>query len=323
MFWCELGNYFFSIYLLFLSSTSYEISNATTRILITADEHIMGPIKSNLIDKYRREWQMRLAFNIMNYFFNPDSVIHLGDSLDEGSFAGHKSFIEMTKDFYSIFHTQKKQVFLLGNHDIGFHDQVKIYPYYLDRFIERFHATPTVQLISINDVDLVAINSMAFYNDSCLLCSEAKKEVEKMSRYIKSNPILLTHFPLYRYDDSACDYPITYKERAHIPNVEGHDCLHKQASNFLIKTLSPRLILSGHTHMKCLTEHQLEQLTVTEITLSSFNYKYAINKPNFMFLSANSTHLSHSSCDLYSETSIMFVYIIAALSILARYTVFR
>jgi len=66
-----------------------------TRILVLADTHIMGPVKSVMIDKWRREWQMRQAFSISLRVYDPDVIIFMGDLFDEASFSWDKSFEEV------------------------------------------------------------------------------------------------------------------------------------------------------------------------------------------------------------------------------------
>ena len=66
---------------------------------------------------------------------------------------------------------------------------------------------------------------------------------------ISAQPILMSHYPLYRLSDEHCDEPDGAPEDEKADKFrEGWDCLTKNASQLLLDTLNPRLVLSGHTH---------------------------------------------------------------------------
>ena len=65
----------------------------------------------------------------------------------------------------------------------------------------------------------------------------------------KAQPILMSHYPLYRKSDEHCNEPDEAPaEEKSKPFREGWDCLTRDASKLLMETLKPSLILSGHTH---------------------------------------------------------------------------
>ena len=59
----------------------------------------------------------------------------------------------------------------------------------------------------------------------------------------------MSHYPLYRTSDEHCSEPdeAPPEEKSKLFR-EGWDCLTRKASELLMETLKPRLILSGHTH---------------------------------------------------------------------------
>lgn len=298
------------------------------RILFIADTHIMGPIKSARIDKLRREWQMKQAFSISNSIYKPDVIVYMGDILDEGSFTRDDLFNQASDDFERIFkhdRANQQRVFIVGNHDAGFHNQIKLFPYTLQRFVTRYRATTTVDLVDaqkLGAIKMVAINSMSFYNDTCNICSKSISDTNLVAKELERQsirPILLTHIPLYRHNDSLCEYPRSLTEKVAKPNVEGQDVLHAQASEFILNKLKPRLVISGHTHMECSSSHEITDLPnthVNELTISSYNHKYAELKPGYLLLTANSTHLYTRQCGLVEEWLIASIYIAALLAIL-------
>lgn len=340
IFLCEFGYY----YLVFHYSCptwhtiDRELPDAdSTKILVLSDTHIMGPVKSFKIDKLLREWQMKQAYSIINSIYKPEVVIFLGDLLDEASFSSDENFRVASRDFGSIFpadDVNQERIIIAGNHDVGFHDQIRFNPYHLQRFHKKYSASINIQLIQspkLKLINIVAINSMSFFNDTCPVCSLSIGATNKLSDYLEelrnetmphySDPIILTHVPFFRPDDTHCDYPYRLKDKVKKRNIEGEDVMHEAASRFILERIKPRLVLSGHTHMRCITEHEISDgstLTVKELTISSFNQKYAEKTPGFLLLRANSTHLSHHYCTLIEEWVVATIYVATILVVCLR-----
>lgn len=334
--WCEVGYY----YLIFHyncqgwpEQNNGKDGSNLTRMFVLADTHVMGKVKSVGVDKWRREWQMKQAFSISRGIFEPDMIIFLGDIFDEASFAHDTAFEKACQDFESVFPVDKQdRIVVAGNHDIGYHNQMINYPYVMQRFQERFQVTSSIELIQrpkMNGINMIATNSMSFYNDTCPYCSQSIAATNRIAYDLDkhknsadfSEPILLSHIPFHRSDDSQCDYPYSIKGRVKNENIEGEDVLHMVSSQFLLQRLSPRLILSGHTHMKCTTNHNTynqNQKTFRELTITSFNHKFAERTPGFLLLSANATHIFTEQCDLVEEWVIILIYTLTVVSIFSR-----
>lgn len=187
-------------------------------------------------------------------------------------------------------------------------------------------------------IHLVLVNSVAMQGDSCFMCSTANSQLAaiagdfecaetsecspstiQLEKY--SRPILVQHYPLFRQSDSACGNsphtaPSSVKQLKFRP---GWDCLTVNASEQLLGELKPRLILSGHTHHYCLTQHQWRTQTtdmrVTEYSVPSFNWR---NKPNpaFLMLDVNSTDYRVRLCAMAVETTVFALYILDILMLL-------
>lgn len=339
--WCEHGYYYFILYSKCQNwpGTTAERSLAQdnlTRILVLTDIHIMGPRKSNKIDKWRREWQTSQSFKISNKFYRPDAVIFLGDILDEGSFSFDDAFDKASRDFEGIFMPEssslsqtQKRIIVPGNHDVGDHDRILTFPFLFDRFHRKFKSTQSAELIKIADLNIVSVNSMSLNNDTCPLCYQTTSALKRISHKLraipqsKSRPIVLTHFPFYRLDDTACVYPKSMEDTVKRKNVEGADVLHKYSSEFILKIIEPRLILSGHTHLDCSLKHEVNgsEQKAEELTISSYSHKYAEYRPSFLLLSANSTHIFWSRCALVDEFVILSFYLTAFALIMVRFIV--
>lgn len=329
--WCELGYYYFTFYFLCqgwpqVPSGASGHSNLTN-ILVLADTHIMGPRWSNKIDKLRREWEMKQAFRISASVFKPDLIIFMGDIFDEGFFSTNQIFEQTHKDYEDIFGQYlvgQDNLMIAGNHDVGYHDRVLSFPFIMQRFSETFDTTNDIDLIKYatrkqkseggDKLNLVVSNSMTFFNDSCPYCRRSLAKTEAIASALDTRPILLTHIPLYRQNDSLCEHPSSLDNFVNIENIEGHDVLHKRASKVLLEKLKPMLVISGHTHLKCITKHRVtteNEHQYEEITVSSYNHKYANAEPGFLLLSANSTNYYTSHCKQVQEFVIGLVYVIS------------
>lgn len=300
------------VYYLVLWSCHYpnqnQNSDDSTRVMVLADTHLLGSRLGHWADKLRREWQMHRTFQTAQTLFRPEHVFFLGDLFDEGKWCSPKEFDYYVSRFNSLFIVDKSQTrvhVMAGNHDIGFHYAVT--PYLDQRFNDAFQ-TESVQLKIVDQVPFVIINSVAFEGDSCFLCSEAMEYLKKVKSRLKkltSKPILLSHYPLYRKSDSHCDEADEAPADEKMTQFrEGWDCLTRNASQLLLETIKPRLVLSGHTHHGCNTTHG----DLTEISVSSFSWR---NKKNPAFLLGNISPNSHSlsKCFMPNENTVFTTYV--------------
>lgn len=339
--WCELGYYYLVFYINCsnwpgIGDKLTENDQKLTKLLVIADTHIMGSIKSVKIDKLRREWQMKQAFWISRSILQPDVIVFMGDLIDEGSFS--RDFEELCDDFDRIFpddNPNEERIIIAGNHDVGNHNQMRDFPFLLRRFIERFKATPSIGLVQTpktERLNIVVSNSMSIYNDTCPFCSRSMQALNKLEHFLDEKrkndpksfayPIFLGHIPLFRKNDLRCNYPASLREKVSRDSIEGEDVINKVASGAIVTKLEPRLAVSGHTHMLCITEHLISasdpQSTFEEITISSYNHKYAELRPGFLLLTANSTHVFTKHCNLVEESVIILVYLATLLTVLFR-----
>ena len=252
--------------------------------MILADTHLLGNKRGHPFDKLRREWQMHRSFSTSVTIFDPSLIAILGDVLDEGLIASPEEFEDYVKRFHYVFPFTRdddhRMVVVVGNHDIGFHDRVFVYPFLRERFEKRFNVS-LVEDITFKGVTFVSVNSMAMDMDRCSLCEAAQEEIQKLGQRLKKQkirPILLTHFPLFRVDDRHCnDSDSAPNEEKTKLFREGTDCLIRESTDFLIHHLNPSLVLNGHTHHSCTTYWP----TFKEYTVASFNWR---NRPDPSFL---------------------------------------
>ena len=189
----------------------------------------------------------------MNQPDNLNNFNVAGDLFDEGKWCPPEEFDYYVQRFSSLFsvNTEQTRVHVMaGNHDIGFHYAVRTY---LDQRFRHAFNTESVELKMLdNSIPIVTINSVAFQGDSCFLCSAADKQLRKVETQLQklsTQPILMSHYPLYRESDDHCDEPDEAPPGDKSDKFrEGWDCLTRNASQLLLNKLKPRLVLSGHTH---------------------------------------------------------------------------
>jgi hypothetical protein len=131
------------------------------------------------------------------------------------------------------------------------------------RFRDAFK-TKAVEHKTIKGVPFVIKNSMALEGDGCFLCNTAVQSLKKVKEKLSSKngsqteisqPILMSHFPLFRLsDEQHCDEADEAPaDEKYVQFREGWNCISKESSNLLLESLNPSVILSGHTHHGCNT----------------------------------------------------------------------
>ncbi|TGZ67931.1 hypothetical protein CRM22_004531 [Opisthorchis felineus] len=176
-----------------LPQVEYLLPSKFSRVLVLADPHLVGPVRGHPLDRIRRDWQMRQAFQTALAILQPNLVFILGDIFDEGSWIGDADFLSHLERYHYIFqHDRSKTIVknVVGNHDIGFH--YAIYPYVDNRFRQKMtpsRNSSSVRLWSHAGVHYVMANSMAFEGDECYLCSEAEHNVRAIAYRLQCMPI--------------------------------------------------------------------------------------------------------------------------------------
>lgn len=328
--------------------------------MFLADTHLLGSRNGHWFDKLRREWQMHRAFVSANAIFAPELIVFLGDVFDEGKWCGPEEFeyyVSRFKDLFPVDDAEggdeaeesgQKVKVVAGNHDMGFHYQVT--PYLNSRFEESMGTGGAISRFALKGVQFVTANSMALEGDECFLCEEARNDLEKVKRQLEcletteeggkeceldydfegldndrgntySPPILLQHFPLFRYSDALCqEFDEAPKDEKVKPFREEWDCLSENSSDHLVRTIKPRLVLSGHTHHGCVTNHRVKleskkKLTFDEWSVSSFSWRNR-NNPTFLLAKFTNDDFAISKCFLPREDMVINLYICGAILIL-------
>ncbi|XP_074616158.1 metallophosphoesterase 1-like [Acropora palmata] len=311
------------------------------KTMFLTDTHLLGPRNGHWFDKLRREWQMERAFQTAISYFKPDVVFLLGDLFDEGMTSNDEEWDNYVQRFHKMFsHSEYTEFYVVvGNHDIGFHSEASGDLHLFQRFSSVFDS-PSVKLLSIKGNLFVLVNSVAMQGDGCAMCSKAMVELDtvadKLDCHQKSYqqvyentvmkkrnfcelpedspaPILIQHFPLYRETEMKCtgvDAPPP--EAKPITNRESWDVVSKEMSDKLLELIKPRLVLSGHTHHGC---HIVHQDGTPEMTIPSFSWRNR-NNPSFVLGIITPDKYAVSKCFIPRESTVIALYIMAALSVL-------
>uniref|UniRef100_A0A6A7G2E9 Metallophosphoesterase 1-like n=2 Tax=Hirondellea gigas TaxID=1518452 RepID=A0A6A7G2E9_9CRUS len=267
---------------------------AVVRAMVVADTHLLGSRNGHWFDKLRREWHMRRSFQAAVLLHAPDVVIFLGDLFDEGKWCSTEEFRAYVVRFSDMFAVPEHTHIIIvpGNHDIGFHYSISRS---LSGRFERAFNVSSVGAVEVRGVLFVTLNSMALHGDDCYLCTAAESSIKQLYRELSCSrgdigpclsasikpllpanlqgaaprPVLLQHYPLYRVNDAHCSgadaapdkvKALTFRER--------WECLSRDASQQLLSSLQPRLVLSGHTHYPCTTLHRHPDTPPLEIQVS-------------------------------------------------------
>ncbi|KAF0291785.1 Amidophosphoribosyltransferase [Amphibalanus amphitrite] len=314
------------------------------RVMVVSDPHLLGSRHGHWFDRLRREWQMHRSYVSAVGLLRPQLVLFLGDLYDEGKWSEPAEFRETAARFERLFPVSEdmQRLVVAGNHDIGFHYSAHRH---LWRRFDVVHNTSGVQLVSVSErVHLVLVNSVAMERDGCRLCAAAEKQLAAVAETLRcsrspnkacdgvqrvsySRPILVQHYPLYRRSDTHCRGPDSapLSERS-APFRPGWECLSQEASQVLLSRLRPRLVLSGHTHHFCRTEHRLGsapadgaggasaavsegQETVTEYSVPSFSWRNR-NNPSFLMVRLSSDRHSVQKCWMAEERTVIALYLV-------------
>ncbi|KAL2336330.1 hypothetical protein Fmac_010776 [Flemingia macrophylla] len=142
--------------------------------------------------------------------------------------------------------------------------------------------------------------------------------------------VLLTHIPLYRPDDTYCgpdrSSPIINQRVHHTVNgntnhISYQNYVSEESSKYLLDTINPKLILSGHDHDQCTVNHQSKYGSVIEHTIGTISWQQGNLYPSFMLLSVDYSIHPNSSipeekallthlCYLPMQTHIYIWYIV-------------
>ncbi|GME88076.1 unnamed protein product [[Candida] boidinii] len=273
------------------------------KLLLKLSEHVVD----NYIDR---------NFKSLSKTLNPDSIIFLGDYLDNGRSSDDGYFLTQLDRFNNIFKKYSKNTTELifnvpGNHDIGFGDDVKINS--RTRFTRLFNAEPN-SIIERNNNELIFLDSISlnsYNNDNISL--KSKLFLEKISNKEKSKTrILFHHVPLYRDKDLNKCGDLREDQSKPFPIVKGYQyqtIIDASISEKILNGIKPDLIFSGDDHDYCEVFHRYgdngENRIAPEVTVKSISMAMGIKRPAVQLLTLFNKKTDHIKIHDWSDETII------------------
>ncbi|XP_057535708.1 uncharacterized protein C630.12 [Amaranthus tricolor] len=333
-----------------------DVPNNFMKVAVLTDPQLMDrtshdfPSKSFLeIAQFYSDLYMRRSFLSSVLPFKPDAILFLGDYFDGGPQLSNKEWQESLSRFKHIFDVGKRArtknlpiYYIPGNHDIGYAGHIFHKPEVLERYEGTFGERN--YRFTIGKVDFVVIDAQTI--DGNLeddVPSFTRFFVDGVSMNVSSNPrVLLTHIPLYRSDWTPCG-PYRSSEiinqrvsrSADDQRIIYQNYVTKESSKYMLDSIQPVLVLSGHDHDQCTVDHKTKYGTVKEHTLGTLSWQQGNLYPSFMLLSVGNFIQANGSSPepvvlvqlcflptqlfIYIWYIVLFVVTILALSILPIY----
>ncbi|XP_050381613.1 uncharacterized protein C630.12 [Argentina anserina] len=245
---------------------------------------------------------MRRAFLSSVLPFDPDVVLFLGDHFDGGPYLTDDEWKESLSRFKHVFPVTEKLVYrIAGNHDIGYADLHSRWPKVITRYEKEFGSRD--YRFRVGQVEFIAIDAQAIDgNPQGSVASSTWTSVKNVSLAVKAYPrVLLTHIPLYRQDETDCGPNRKSKiinqrivHSADRQEITYQNYVTKESSKYLLDSIQPVLVLSGHDHDQCAVVHKSKYGPVKEHTVGTISWQQGNVYPSFMLLSAVSSNTSSS-----------------------------
>ncbi|XP_004510595.1 uncharacterized protein C630.12 isoform X1 [Cicer arietinum] len=287
------------------------------KVAVIADPQLMDKTSLHLpekslaleIAKFYTDLNMRRSFFSSILPFKPDVVLFLGDYFDGGPFLSDEEWKESLYRFKHIFgldaqrkYTDKQVYYIPGNHDIGYESLHYAKPEVIRRYEETFGIRN--YRFAVGKVDFIAVDAQTLDGHTQKhLTSQTWEFVKNVSVDEVVRPrVLLTHIPLYRPDGTYCgpdrSSPIINQRIRHTvqtSNIMYQNYVFEKSSKYLLDTIKPKLILSGHDHDQCTITRQSKSGTVKEHTLGTISWQQGNLYPSFMLLSVDNSTLPNAS----------------------------
>lgn len=239
------------------------------------------------IAKHTSDKHLKRNFKSLSKNLKPDSIIFLGDLLDNGRSSSDDYYANEVRRFYSIFKNYNDipddnfLTDLPGNHDIGWKSGVKKHS--VERFYKNFGKS---KLYELSGVLFVPLNTLSLSNDEDeAIYSTPRAMLNEVSTLSKTKPrVLLTHVPLMRPKDADCG---PNRESSSFPIAQGYQfqtVLDDGLTREILQKIQPDYIFSGDDHDYCEISHSYvnakgADCEALEVTVKSISMTMGIDKP--------------------------------------------
>ncbi|KIJ67637.1 hypothetical protein HYDPIDRAFT_84614 [Hydnomerulius pinastri MD-312] len=314
--WLELGTFHFALHDCHWPDTRQPLirDSRIVRLLVMADPQIIDrhsyPERGALlsaISQFMVDLNLRKSWNAAFHHLRPDVVVVLGDMMDNGR-------LSMSADEYEAYFARYQSIFTLednpvptyylpGNHDIGLGDAASFSLEADTRYTSHFgprnyrrtignHTLVFIDAPALAEEDVVRAEFGHSYDTWPALQNGPAEFVKHIaSTEPQGSLVLFTHIPLARPIDSSCG-PL--REKGSIRQGFGfgyQNTLMDGATEFLLESLKPSLVMSGDDHDYCEYEHTIPSTNerVREVTVKSISMAMGIRRPGFQLVSLTST----------------------------------
>lgn len=232
----------------------------------------------------------------LNHYLDPDSMIFLGDLFDGGREWDDSIWMKEFKRFNKIFPKKVNRnciQSLPGNHDIGFQ---KV-DYEVSKRFNAFFGEPN-DFYELGNHSIVLLDSISLSYANPKIQREPMEFLNTLND--KLNPqfprILLTHVPLYRFNDKQLCGPLRESHKK-FPVRKGHQyqtVIDYEISQQVLKTVRPEIVFSGDDHDYCDIQHSYyengKESLSREITVKTASMTNGIKYPAMQLLSLNNPY---------------------------------
>lgn len=227
---------------------------------------------------------------------DPDSTIFLGDLFDGGREWEDKMWLKEYQRFNKIFPkkvNRKTIQSLPGNHDIGFE---KIDYDVAKRFSTFFGESNDYH--ELGNHSIILLDSISLSHTDPKIKKPAMDFLNTLNDKLNSQfpRILLTHVPLYRFNDKQLCGPLR-ESKSLFPMQKGKQyqtIIDYDVTQSILGTVHPDIIFSGDDHDYCDVQHSYtyngQEKLAREITMKTASMTNGIRYPAYQLLSLNNPY---------------------------------
>ncbi|KAK6200917.1 Metallo-dependent phosphatase-like protein [Scheffersomyces amazonensis] len=303
---------------------SWTSDSQPQRIALVADPQIIDdysysgrPSILNYFVKRITDNYLHRNYRYMQDLLDPHTTIFLGDLFDGGRYWDDKTWFEEYKRFNRIFPPKVNRLTITsipGNHDIGFQIMDKKV---INRFASVFGELNNV--MELGNHTFVLLDSISLSSEDKQINKEPSEFLATVKEHVnpKLPTILLTHVPLYRFNDKQlCGSKRESNKLFPIQKGDQYQTvINYELSQKILSTIGPSLVFAGDDHDYCDIQqpywYQNKDATAREITVKSASMSSGIRYPAIQLLSLNNPynlidHLGEKTVNTY-ETEMCYM----------------
>ncbi|KAI8090394.1 Metallo-dependent phosphatase-like protein [Thamnidium elegans] len=259
------------------------------------------------LSKFYSDLYMARNYKYLTSFIQPTDIFITGDLMDNGREWQDATYHQEVNRFHELFGSIHKKHYMVGNHDIGFGNGIKLDKQ--DRFKSYFGNTSYI-LETDTGYSFIVIDTVSLSSDDPQIRESALAVLN--SPLPETKRILMTHVPLYRDSSVSCG-PFRQNKDTIIKNQYGYqyqNLVSHELSNLLLSTVQPVAVFSGDDHDYCKVFHKYNNADqAMEITLPTFSMAQGMRYPGVVTLDLSDPNaLTTELCWLPDQIGIFLRY---------------